>query len=266
MNIFCVFVATSCHPVMAGSATSLAYNANCGCMVGFCQQSASLQLLVMTIPAQQQVLLKRDEGPSHHLHAPVSLSAPASAVQIYDMYGEEGLKGGAPPPGAAGGADGMPGGMPGGATFFSFGGPGGGYSGMDSARAANIFASLFGQHGAEAFGGAGGAGPRSRVRMFSRKGSGSRRGMEDMFGDGAGTHYFHDGGMGARPAGSGTTGYAWGGGGEWFLQGGEGGSGVPHLLSCQRDAACVPGVCWLDVGHAQQCAAHEAAVSDFIFS
>lgn len=138
-------------------------------------------------------------------------------LQIYDMYGEEGLKGGAPPPGTA---DGVPGGMPGGGgTFFNFaGGPGGGgYSGMDSARAANIFASLFGQHGdGFAFGGGsgGGGGPRSRVRMFSRKGSGSKRGLEDLFGEGAGAHYFHDGGMGARPAGSGTTGYAWGGGGE----------------------------------------------------
>lgn len=146
------------------------------------------------------------------------LSALTSAVQIYDMYGEEGLKGGAPPPGAAGGADGMhggmPGGMPDGASFFSFGGPGGGYSGMDSARAANIFASLFGQHGGDPFGGGGGGAPRSRVNMFSRNG---RRGMADVFGDGAGTHYFHDGGTGARPAGSGTTGYAWGGGGECHL-------------------------------------------------
>lgn len=141
--------------------------------------------------------------------------------EIYDMYGEEGLKGGPPPPGgaAAAAADGMPGG--GGGTFFHFaGGPGGGgYGGMDSARAANIFASLFGQggDGFAAFGGGGGAGgggggPRSRVRMFHRKGSGSKRGLEDLFGEGAGAHYFHDGGMGARPAGSGTTGYAWGGG------------------------------------------------------
>ena len=144
-------------------------------------------------------------------------------LQIYDMYGEEGLKGGAPPPGAAAAAaaDGsMPGGMPGGGGTFKFnfaGGPGGGgYGGMDSARAANIFASLFGQHGdgfAFVDGSGGGGGPRSRVRMYSRKGSGSKRGLEDMFGDGAGAHYFHDGGMGARPAGSGTTGYAWGGAG-----------------------------------------------------
>jgi hypothetical protein len=131
------------------------------------------------------------------------------------MYGEEGLKGGAPPPSTPAGADGMPSSMPGGAQYFHFGGPGGGsYSGMDSARAANIFASLFGQN-PEAFGGAfgGGGGPRSRVRMFQRNQSG-KRGMEDLFGEGGGTHYYHDGGMGARPAGSGTTGYAWGGGGE----------------------------------------------------
>ena len=66
----------------------------------------------------------------------------------------------------------------------------------------------------EAFAGAfGGGGPRSRTRAFTRRGSG-KRGMEDVFGDMGGTHYFHDGGMGARPAGSGTTGYAWGGGGK----------------------------------------------------
>jgi hypothetical protein len=81
---------------------------------------------------------------------------------------------------------------------------------MDAQRAANIFASLFG--GAEGFGGMGGAGaggggggPRSRVRMFSRKGSAGPRGMEDIFGNG--------GGVGSRPAGSGTTGFAWGGAG-----------------------------------------------------
>lgn len=148
---------------------------------------------------------------------------------MYDAYGEEGLKGGATPPGPAGadaGAGPGPGagGMPGGATFFHFGGPGGGaggYSGMDSARAANIFASLFGQN-PEAFGGGGfgGGGPRSRVRMFSRKGSASKRGLDDLFGEGAGgAHYFHDGGAGARPAGSGTTGYAWGGAGAGCLSG-----------------------------------------------
>lgn len=134
---------------------------------------------------------------------------------MYDVYGEEGLKGGVPPPGA----EQQAGGPAGGPTFFHFGGggPGGGaYSGMDSARAANIFASLFGQHG-EGFGGGGfggGSAPRSRVRMFSRKGSGTKHGMEDLFGEGGGAHYYHDGGMGARPAGSGTTGFAWGGGGE----------------------------------------------------
>jgi hypothetical protein len=172
---------------------------------------------------------------------PVDLQAPASAavgtfqsrclqtlpaalmcactcsLQVFDAYGEEGLKGGAPPPGAAADAaggmpSGMPGGMPGGSTYFHFGGPGGAsYSGMDSARAANLFASLFGQN-PEAFGGAFGAGggPRSRVNMFSRKGSARRSGLDELFGDG---HFFHDGGTGARPAGSGTTGYAWGGAG-----------------------------------------------------
>jgi DnaJ family protein B protein 4 len=70
--------------------------------------------------------------------------------QIYDTYGEEGLKGGVPPPGA-GGAQGFGtrGGMPG----------RGGYE-MDEEHARKIFESLFGQGlgGGFSFGGMGSGG------------------------------------------------------------------------------------------------------------
>ncbi|WIA10043.1 hypothetical protein OEZ85_010253 [Tetradesmus obliquus] len=151
--------------------------------------------------------------------------------QVFDAYGEEGLKGQVPPPGpqpaaaaAGGGPSPFAGGAGGGPAFTSFSfGPGGGfqgsYSGVDAARAANIFASMFGQ---DSFGGFN-AMPRSRVRMFTRQGSG-RRGMragheyaaQSAWGQQAGgaggswqqqqqqTHG-HD-----RPAGSGTGGFAFG--------------------------------------------------------
>lgn len=91
------------------------------------------------------------------------------ALQVYDVYGEEGLKGGAPPPGAEGGMPGFGGmGGAGGPGFQSFSFRPGGYSGMDNERAFNIFANLFG--GAEGFGAARSA-PRSRVRMFSNRGA-----------------------------------------------------------------------------------------------
>ncbi|CAI5480650.1 unnamed protein product [Closterium sp. Yama58-4] len=71
--------------------------------------------------------------------------------QIYDQYGEEGLKGGVPPPGAAGGADG--GGFPGGFP----GGPGGGggvrFRTFNPRNAEDIFAEFFG--GSNPFGGGG---------------------------------------------------------------------------------------------------------------
>ena len=86
--------------------------------------------------------------------------------QIYDAYGEEGLKQGAPPPPAAdtqGGAGGVPfggaGGVPFGGAFgsggpsggprmysFSTGGPGGG-GGMSAEDAERLFASMFGGGG-----------------------------------------------------------------------------------------------------------------------
>ena len=69
--------------------------------------------------------------------------------QIFDAYGEEGLKAGAgsaPPQGGGGGGGGggMPGGFPGG---FSFGGPGGGggggFSSFTPRDANDIFAQFF---------------------------------------------------------------------------------------------------------------------------
>jgi len=69
--------------------------------------------------------------------------------QIYDAYGEEGLKGGAPPPGA-GGAGGMGDGgqaFPGGFTFTTSGGPGGGFGGFHPRDANEIFAQFFGGMG-----------------------------------------------------------------------------------------------------------------------
>jgi DnaJ family protein B protein 4 len=184
-------------------------------------------------------------------------------LQVFDAYGEEGLKGQAPPPGpqpAAAAAGGGPSPFAGAAgaggpqfTSFSFG-PGGGfqgsYSGVDAARAANIFASMFGQDG---FGGFN-VMPRSRVRMFTRQGSGRREmragheyAAQSSWGEqmrqaagGAGggwqqqqqTHG-HD-----RPAGSGTGGFAFGGGDA---------GGFSPLLSEKKTAVLVnpSSVCFL---------------------
>merc|ERR1719502_1959069 len=70
--------------------------------------------------------------------------------EIYDQFGESGLKqgGSSPPSGAGMGGGGIPGfagGMPGG-VHFSFGGGGGGA--MDAARAEAIFRQFFGNSGA----------------------------------------------------------------------------------------------------------------------
>lgn len=86
--------------------------------------------------------------------------------QIYDVYGEEGLKAGPPPPGAGAGG-------PGG--FSGFGGPGGGgmpqgftsfSGGFNPSDPNDIFAQLFGSGGlggmGGAFGGMGGGGGSSR--------------------------------------------------------------------------------------------------------
>ncbi|KAJ1859008.1 Molecular chaperone (DnaJ super) [Coemansia sp. RSA 2703] len=119
-----------------------------------------------------------------------------SKRQIYDQFGEEGLKGGGPPGGGAGGGfPGGAGGFPGGATFsFSSGGGGGGFSGFHPSNPEDIFAQLFGGvgggHGAQfmdidgsggggiggfpGFGGMGGGGG-ARQRM---QGGGNRHPQE----------------------------------------------------------------------------------------
>ncbi|PHZ11223.1 DnaJ-domain-containing protein [Rhizopus microsporus ATCC 52813] len=76
---------------------------------------------------------------------------------IFDQYGEEGLKGGAPPPGADGGAGGF-GGFPGGTFHFSTsGGPGGGFRPSDAEDIFKHFFASFGGGGMdEGFGGMGG--------------------------------------------------------------------------------------------------------------
>lgn len=107
--------------------------------------------------------------------------------QIFDVYGEEGLKGGAPPPDAAGGGGGSGGGFSGGP-----GGPSFRYSGVDPETAQHIFESLFGGGGGGLgglFGGmggmgggmggaGGGGGPRRPVHVFSS----GPRGAGSMFG------------------------------------------------------------------------------------
>ncbi|KAJ1729754.1 Molecular chaperone (DnaJ super) [Coemansia biformis] len=78
--------------------------------------------------------------------------------QIYDQYGEEGLKGGVPPGGAGGG--GFPGG--GGGGTFSF--TSGGFGGFNPSNPEDIFAQLFGGGLGGGLGGAGVAGMAGRGR------------------------------------------------------------------------------------------------------
>ncbi|GBF97350.1 hypothetical protein Rsub_10997 [Raphidocelis subcapitata] len=108
--------------------------------------------------------------------------------QIFDTYGEEGLKGGVPPEAAAGAGTGA---APGGPSFR--------YSGVDPEAAQHIFESLFGGGGGGGlgglFGGLGGmggmgggggadgrGGPRRRVHVFSS----GPRGAASMFGPSSG--------------------------------------------------------------------------------
>lgn len=93
--------------------------------------------------------------------------------QIYDVYGEEGLKQGAPPPGAGGAGPGF-GGAGGAHPFGGFGG-GGGAGGFTPRSAEDIFREFFGA----SMGGGGGGG-----------------GFEDLFGGGGGG--FGGGGFGGH--------------------------------------------------------------------
>eukprot|EP00163_Fabomonas_tropica_P012201 TRINITY_DN23476_c0_g1_i1.p1 TRINITY_DN23476_c0_g1~~TRINITY_DN23476_c0_g1_i1.p1 ORF type:complete len:358 (-),score=105.50 TRINITY_DN23476_c0_g1_i1:131-1204(-) len=80
--------------------------------------------------------------------------------QIYDQFGEEGLKGGVPEGAAGGGAGGMPGGF-----SFHFGGPGGQSASFDDAAAQEIFRRMFGGGGFGGRGGFGGSGSSSPEPM-----------------------------------------------------------------------------------------------------
>lgn len=121
--------------------------------------------------------------PRVHLHLclspPCLLPAQPFLPQIYDQFGEEGLKGGAPPPGTP------PEGGFGGAGGFA--GPGGGAYQMDDETARRIFEGLFGGGLGGMFGGMGGGGMGGggaggpRVRIFQ---TGKKRGRPDFEGEG----------------------------------------------------------------------------------
>ncbi|KAJ1666033.1 Molecular chaperone (DnaJ super) [Coemansia sp. RSA 1813] len=112
--------------------------------------------------------------------------------EIYDQYGEEGLKGGVPPGGGAGGGfpgGGFPGG--GGATYtFTSGGPGGGFAGFNPSNPEDIFSQLFGSglgglSGMSGMGGMGSRGPNSQFMDVDDDMGGSAGGFQS-FGIGAG--------------------------------------------------------------------------------
>jgi DnaJ homolog subfamily B member 4 len=123
--------------------------------------------------------------------------------EVYDRYGEEGLKagmggggGGGPPPGAGGGFGGG-GGFPGGGGGGGFGGAGGGGPGMRGfRRPEDIFAELFGGMGGGGMHGGGGMGG-----MHGGGGIGGMHGDDpfaQLFGGGGGGM----GGGGGPPGGA----------------------------------------------------------------
>uniref|UniRef100_A0A452ZW98 J domain-containing protein n=1 Tax=Aegilops tauschii subsp. strangulata TaxID=200361 RepID=A0A452ZW98_AEGTS len=103
---------------------------------------------------------------------------------VYDQYGEEGLKGQVPPPGAGGGAGG-----PAGATFFSTGADGPTAFRFNPRNAEDIFAEFFGS--SSPFGGMGGMGGGMGGMGGGGHGmpSGGIRFSPSMFG-GGGDHTF----------------------------------------------------------------------------
>ncbi|PWA65286.1 hypothetical protein CTI12_AA336110 [Artemisia annua] len=123
---------------------------------------------------------------------------------VYDQYGEEGLKGGVPPPDAANG--------PGGATYFSTGGGGTPFT-FNPRSADDIFAEFFGFRG---MGGGGGGGDGMRGTRFS----------SNMFGgDGGGfEHIFSSFGNG--------------GGGSPFGSGGGGSGTIRKAAAIERNLPC----------------------------
>lgn len=93
---------------------------------------------------------------------------------VYDQYGEEGLKGQVPPPGAGGAG-------PGGATFYSTGGDGPSVFRFNPRDADDIFAEFFGF--SSPFGGRGAGGSRGGgMPGGARFSSGAPGGMSGMFG------------------------------------------------------------------------------------
>lgn len=116
--------------------------------------------------------------------------------EVYDRYGEEGLKagmggGGGPPPGAGGGGGGFPGGFPGGGGMGGGGMGGGGGPGMRGfRRPEDIFAELFGGMGGMGGGGGG---------MGGMGGGGGDDAFAHLFGGGGGM----GGGMGGMGGGGG---------------------------------------------------------------
>lgn len=127
---------------------------------------------------------------------------------VYDQYGEEGLKGGVPPPDAAGG--------PGGATYFSTGG--GTPFTFNPRNADDIFAEFFGFRGTGGGGGGGGDGSGMRGTRFS----------SSMFGDSMGgfDNIFTSFGNGS------------GGGGGAFGSGGGGGPVTRKAAPIERNLPC----------------------------
>jgi DnaJ family protein B protein 4 len=114
--------------------------------------------------------------------------------KIYDAYGEEGLKGGAPPPGTPDGA---------GFAGFAPGGGGAAYHGMDDEAARRIFESLFGGGLGGMFGGMGGmgggmggGGGGPRVRIFQ---TGKRKRDAGPEGEGCLLHGWQAAAGGSRP-------------------------------------------------------------------
>ncbi|XP_071691322.1 uncharacterized protein [Rutidosis leptorrhynchoides] len=121
---------------------------------------------------------------------------------VYDQYGEEGLKGGVPPPDAAGG--------PGGATYFSTGG--GTPFTFNPRNADDIFAEFFGFRGGD---GGGMRGTRFSSNVFG----------DSMGGGGGFDNIFSSFGGG-------------GGGGGSFGSGGGFGSGTRKAAPIERSLPC----------------------------
>jgi DnaJ homolog subfamily B member 4 len=108
---------------------------------------------------------------------------------VYDQYGEEGLKGQVPPPGAAGAG-------PGGATFFSTGGEGPNVFRFNPRNAEDIFAEFFGS--SSPFGGMGGGpGMRTGGTRFSSSIFGDGM-FGSAFGGGPDGHGMHTGGRAVK--------------------------------------------------------------------